>query len=75
MIGVDQKHTVGLMQQQEQPAPPLTSSFINQLQSSITTDSSNSSIFDTNYHQKKFISSSRVRTEIHKNNSCLLLFS
>ncbi|CAF1214552.1 unnamed protein product [Adineta steineri] len=50
------------MQQQEQAAPPpLTSSFINQLQSSITTDSSNSSIFDTNYHQKKFISSSRIK--------------
>ncbi|UJR37144.1 hypothetical protein I4U23_029854 [Adineta vaga] len=55
MIGVDQKHTIGLMQQQEQT--PLSSSLVHQFPLSTSPDLT-SSIYDNTHHQKKFISSS-----------------
>src|ERR1700733_1104247 len=63
MIDVDHNHTIGLMQSQDRM--PLSCSSVNHLQLSTTTDS-NSSIYENNYHQKKFISSSRVRINFKK---------
>ncbi|CAF3430792.1 unnamed protein product [Rotaria sp. Silwood1] len=65
MIGIDPKHSIELVQQEEQT--PMSCSVVNHLHSSITTDVG-SSIYDNNnnnnnkhHHQKKIISSSRIR--------------
>ncbi|CAM4765474.1 unnamed protein product [Rotaria magnacalcarata] len=59
MIDVDLKHSIDLMQQQDQ-TPTSSSSFVSRLQSCTITDI-NSSIYDNTYYQKQFSPSSRIR--------------
>ncbi|CAF4386734.1 unnamed protein product, partial [Rotaria magnacalcarata] len=57
MIDVDLKHSIDLMQQQDQ-TPTSSSSFVSHLQSCTITDI-NSSIYDNTYYQKQCSPSSR----------------